>query len=148
MNINFGIHSQIMCKAGPLQLMERNFLSVDMQERLCEKLDSLNQNNYKGLEDYVVKFRKVMSEVKDMSDLDRAMSFTRGVVQLTRQKVLYRRCQMMTVAIAVVLEFERSHPSQFNMTYQNKSYSRPHTSMHTQRQSSLDGAVRIDNILW
>jgi len=128
-------------------LMEREFVPVDMQERLREKLDSLKQNNCKGLEDYVVKFRKVMSEVKDMSSLDRVMSFTRGLVRVTRQEVLYRRCQTTTEAIAVALEFERSHPSQFNTKYQGKSYSKPYTPAHTQYQSSLDGTpMDISNV--
>jgi len=70
--------------------MEKEFVPVGIQERLHKKLGSLMQNNCKSLEDHVVKFKMFISEVNDMSDLDRVMSFARGLVRSRRQEVLCR----------------------------------------------------------
>ncbi|KAI9920020.1 hypothetical protein PsorP6_016095 [Peronosclerospora sorghi] len=42
-----------------------------------------------------------MSDVRDMSNLNRVMCFTRGLVLRTRKEVLYRRFQTTTDAIAI-----------------------------------------------
>ncbi|KAI9921466.1 hypothetical protein PsorP6_000308 [Peronosclerospora sorghi] len=82
---------------------------VDIQERLRENLDDLKQNNCRNLEEYSVKFCKLISNVRCMNNLDRVMCFTRGLVLRTRQEVLYQCFQTTTDAIAVARKFERSH---------------------------------------
>ncbi|KAI9911512.1 hypothetical protein PsorP6_009262 [Peronosclerospora sorghi] len=57
--------------------MTKEFVPVDLQERLGEKLDALKQKHCKNLEDYIMKFRKIMSDIKEMSDLDRYEQRTR-----------------------------------------------------------------------
>ncbi|KAI9919641.1 hypothetical protein PsorP6_017722 [Peronosclerospora sorghi] len=89
--------------------MTREFVLVDMQERLREKRDALKPKHCRNREEYIMKFRKLMSDIKDMSDLDRVMCFTRGLVLRTKQEVLYRRFRTTTEAMTVALEFERSH---------------------------------------
>ncbi|KAI9895310.1 hypothetical protein PsorP6_018852 [Peronosclerospora sorghi] len=91
------------------EVMTREFVPVGLQERLREKLDGLKQKHCRNLEEYIMKFRKLMSDIKAMSDLDRVMCFTRGLVLRAKQEVLYRRCQTTTEAMTVALEFERSH---------------------------------------
>ncbi|KAI9920545.1 hypothetical protein PsorP6_015487 [Peronosclerospora sorghi] len=65
----------------------KEFVPVDLQERLREKLDELKQKHCRNLEDYIMKFRKLMSDIKEMSYLDRVMCFTRGLVLRTKQVV-------------------------------------------------------------
>ncbi|KAI9921791.1 hypothetical protein PsorP6_000392 [Peronosclerospora sorghi] len=88
---------------------KKEFVSVDLQERLREKLDSLKQKHCRNLEEYIMKFHKLMSDIKEMSDLDRVMCFTRGLVMRTKREVLYRRCRITTEAMTVALEIKRSH---------------------------------------
>ncbi|KAI9922070.1 hypothetical protein PsorP6_001025 [Peronosclerospora sorghi] len=68
------------------EVMTREFLPVDLEEILREKLDALKKNHCRNLEEYIMKFRKLMSDIKEMSDLDRVMCFTRGLVLRTKKK--------------------------------------------------------------
>ncbi|KAI9918217.1 hypothetical protein PsorP6_012208 [Peronosclerospora sorghi] len=72
-------------------VMSQELVPVDIQERLREKLDDLKRKNCRNFEEYIDKFRKLMSDVRDMSNLDRVMCLTRGLLLRTWQEVRYRR---------------------------------------------------------
>ncbi|KAI9915372.1 hypothetical protein PsorP6_007814 [Peronosclerospora sorghi] len=52
------------------EVMTSEFLPVDLQEILREKMDALKQKHCRNLDEYIMKFRKLVSDIKEMSDLD------------------------------------------------------------------------------
>ena len=94
------------------RLMQQEFVPEDLQERLRDKLYGLKQRECAGLEDYIYKYRGYMSQIKDMSKIDQVTLFCRGLVQRTREAVLYHRPTTYQEAIADALKYERTHPFQ------------------------------------
>ncbi|KAH9095130.1 hypothetical protein LEN26_017915 [Aphanomyces euteiches] len=89
--------------------LRKEFEPDDLQERLRDKLFSLQQKNCKDLLEYIEKFRRICTEVRDMSELDKVTFFTRGLRLKTREEVKYRQCQTVSSAIKAALEYERAH---------------------------------------
>jgi hypothetical protein len=48
-------------------------------------------------------------QVKDTGELDKITYFTRGLISPLREEVQYRRCQTISAAMTVALEYDRSH---------------------------------------
>uniref|UniRef100_A0AAV1U0I3 CCHC-type domain-containing protein n=1 Tax=Peronospora matthiolae TaxID=2874970 RepID=A0AAV1U0I3_9STRA len=94
--------------------IEREFVPADLQERLREEMNDMRERDCKDLPDYVGKFRHVVTQVQDMSELDRIMYFLRGLSGRTREEVQYRRCTTLSDAITVALDFDRSHPTRYS----------------------------------
>uniref|UniRef100_A0AAV1TGI5 CCHC-type domain-containing protein n=1 Tax=Peronospora matthiolae TaxID=2874970 RepID=A0AAV1TGI5_9STRA len=94
--------------------IEREFVPADLQERLREEMNDMRERDCKDLSDYVGKFRHVVTQVQDMSELDRIMYFLRGLSGRTREEVQYRRCTTLSDAITVALDFDRSHPTRYS----------------------------------
>jgi hypothetical protein len=91
--------------------LEQEFVPPDLQERLRTQLFELKQSQCKNLEVYVAKFRHIICQVRDMSEIDQITWFVHGLVTRTREEVAYRRCATLSKAISVALEFERAHPN-------------------------------------
>ncbi|CAK4066910.1 unnamed protein product [Aphanomyces euteiches] len=89
--------------------LRKEFEPDDLQERLRDKLFSLQQKNCKDLLQYIEKFRRICTELRDMSELDKVTFFTRGLRLKTREEVKYRQCQTVSSAIKGALEYERAH---------------------------------------
>ncbi|CAK4746001.1 hypothetical protein AeMF1_003574 [Aphanomyces euteiches] len=87
--------------------LRKAFGPDDLKERLRDKLFSLQQNNCKGQLEHIEKFRRICTEVRDMSELDK-VTFTRGLRLKTREEVKYRQCQTLSSAIKTALEYERA----------------------------------------
>ena len=94
------------------ELMEKEFVPTDLQERLRDKLYGLKQRDCKTLEEYIYQFRCYMSQIEQMTMLDKVTNFCRGLVQRTREAVMYRRPSTYQEAISEALEYERTHPFQ------------------------------------
>ncbi|KAF0683152.1 hypothetical protein As57867_024696, partial [Aphanomyces stellatus] len=90
-------------------LLRAEFVPTDLQERLRDKLAGLSQKSCVSLEEYISRYREVMVQVRDMSELDKVMWFNRGLRSKTKIEVNYRRCTTVSQAMAVALEFERTH---------------------------------------
>ncbi|KDO17507.1 hypothetical protein SPRG_21803, partial [Saprolegnia parasitica CBS 223.65] len=94
--------------------LKREFVPPDAQERYRDQLYNLHQRDFRTLEEYIAAYRQIIVRVNDMSQLDRVMLFTRGLRTQTREEVQYRRADVVSDAIALALEFERTHPSVVN----------------------------------
>ncbi|KAF1317106.1 polyprotein, partial [Globisporangium splendens] len=60
------------------------FVPADLQERLRDQLGELSQGQCRGLDDYVSRFRHVITQVQEMSELDKIMYFVRGLAPAIR----------------------------------------------------------------
>lgn len=69
--------------------LEREFVPADLQERLREQMNELRERNCMDLPDYVGKFRNLVTQVNDMSELDKIMYFIRGLPTRTREVLLF-----------------------------------------------------------
>ncbi|KAF1333192.1 polyprotein, partial [Globisporangium splendens] len=85
------------------------FIPADLQERLRDQLGELSQGQSRGLDDYVSRFRHVITQVQEMSELDKIMYFVRGLAPAIRTEVRYRRCSTLSEAITLALDYDRSH---------------------------------------
>ena len=101
---------------------EREFVPADLQERLREEMNNLRERDCRDLPDYVGKSRHVVTQVRDVSELDQIMYFLRVLTGLTREEFQYRRCKTLSEAITVALDFERSHPQRYS---RGTSHDRP-----------------------
>ncbi|KAG1702262.1 hypothetical protein DVH05_010052 [Phytophthora capsici] len=52
------------------EALQTEFEPPDLQERLRAEFSRLKQIQYSSLEDYVAKFRQIICQVRDMSDID------------------------------------------------------------------------------
>ena len=77
-------------------------------------MNDTRERDCKALPEYVGKFRHVVTQVQDMSKLDRIMYFLRRLIGRTREEVQYLRCTTLSDAITVALDFERSHPPRYS----------------------------------
>ncbi|OWZ13221.1 hypothetical protein PHMEG_00013500 [Phytophthora megakarya] len=89
------------------EALQSELVPPDLQERLRAKLFQLNQIHCKDWEEYVAKFRQIICQVRDMSDIDQITWFGHGLVARTREEVSYRRFTTVSKTITVALEFER-----------------------------------------
>ncbi|KAF1328523.1 Retroelement pol polyprotein, partial [Globisporangium splendens] len=60
------------------------FIPADLQERLRDQLGELSQGQSRGLDDYVSRFRHVITQVQEMSELDKITYFVRGLAPAIR----------------------------------------------------------------
>ncbi|EGZ07984.1 hypothetical protein PHYSODRAFT_375463, partial [Phytophthora sojae] len=67
------------------------------------------QKSCKSLGDYVSRFRNIVLQVEDMTEIDKVVYFSKGLMPNTRQEILYKRCETLTDAITVAMDYERSH---------------------------------------
>lgn len=89
--------------------LRAEFEPPDLQERLRDQLYTNRQSDCADLLEYIGRFRGLMCQVREMSDLDKTMHFMRGLNVRTREAVQYRRPPTTTLAIQWALEFERAH---------------------------------------
>ena len=90
--------------------VEREFVRADSRERLREDMNKMKERDCEDIPDYVCKFRHVVTQAREISELDQIMYFLRGLTGRTREEVQYRRCTTLSEAITVALDFDRSHP--------------------------------------
>ncbi|KAI9916096.1 hypothetical protein PsorP6_007316 [Peronosclerospora sorghi] len=69
----------------------------------------LKQANCNGLEDYVSRFRTIICQVQDISEINQITWFVHDLVTLTREEMSYRRFATVSNAISVAFYFARSH---------------------------------------
>ena len=72
--------------------LEQEFVPTDLQIRLRDQLKNLDQAQCRDLGDFVNRFRQLMIQVRNMSDVDSFFYFTQGLKHQTRAEVEYRRC--------------------------------------------------------
>ena len=94
--------------------VEKEFVPADLQQRLRDDLHRLRQASCKGLMDYIAKFRHIISQVEDMTEIDQIIYFQRGLKTRTQEEVQYRRGNTLSEAITVALDFERAHSVGYN----------------------------------
>ena len=71
--------------------LEQEFVLADLQIRLRDQLRNLDQAQCRDLGDFVNRFRKLMIQVRNMSDVDSIFYFTPGLKHQTRAEIEYRR---------------------------------------------------------
>ncbi|GMF46658.1 unnamed protein product [Phytophthora fragariaefolia] len=89
--------------------LEEEFVPPDLQERLRDQMNDLKERQCRDLPDYISKFRHLITQVKEMSELDNIMYFLRGLPSSIREETQYRRSATLTDAITVPLDYDRSH---------------------------------------
>ncbi|KAF1326243.1 Retroelement pol polyprotein, partial [Globisporangium splendens] len=121
------------------------FIPADLQERLRDQLGELSQGQSRGLDDYVSRFRHVITQVQEMSELDKIMYFVRGLAPAIRTEVRYRRCSTLSEAITLALDYDRSHRRSADG---GRSHSEPRYRRFDNRQYRLNGAspMEVDNV--
>ncbi|KAF1330411.1 polyprotein, partial [Globisporangium splendens] len=121
------------------------FIPADLQERLRDQLGELSQGQSRGLGDYVSRFRHVITQVQEMSELDKIMYFVRGLAPAIRTEVRYRRCATLSEAITLALDYDRSHRRSADG---GRSHSEPRYRRFDNRQYRLNGAspMEVDNV--
>ncbi|KAF1334741.1 Retroelement pol polyprotein, partial [Globisporangium splendens] len=121
------------------------FIPADLQERLRDQLGELSQGQSRGLGDYVSRFRRVITQVQEMSELDKIMYFVRGLAPAIRTEVRYRRCSTLSEAITLALDYDRSHRRSADG---GRSHSEPRYRRFDNRQYRLNGAspMEVDNV--
>ncbi|GLD97283.1 hypothetical protein PINS_up005966 [Pythium insidiosum] len=87
--------------------LEREFVPPDQQQRLRAALKQCRQTG--GIEDYVARFRRLIAQVREMSQIDMIDRFVDGLKRGTQQEVNYLRCATLTAAIEAARAFERTH---------------------------------------
>ncbi|KAG9415684.1 hypothetical protein AC1031_000068 [Aphanomyces cochlioides] len=90
-------------------LLRAESVPPDLQERLRDALSTLNQKSCSSLEEYISRYREIMVQVREMSELDKVTWFNRGLRSKTKVEVNYRRCNYLSQAMSVALEYERTH---------------------------------------
>ncbi|GMF39303.1 unnamed protein product [Phytophthora fragariaefolia] len=89
--------------------LEEAFVPPDLQERLRDQMNDLKERQCRDFPDYISKFWHLITQVKEMSELDEIMYFLRGLPSSIREGVQYRRSATLTDAITVALDYDRSH---------------------------------------
>ena len=89
--------------------MEKEFVPAKLQQRLRDDLHRLKQANCKGLTDYIAKFRQIISQVEDTTEINQVIYFQRGLRTRTEKEVQYRRGSTLPEDFTVALDFERAH---------------------------------------
>nr|CCA25679.1 hypothetical protein PITG_05996 [Albugo laibachii Nc14] len=102
--------------------VERELVPADLKERVREEMNNLGERDCRTIPDYVGTFCYVVTQVREMSELDQIMYFLRRLKGRTREEAQYRHSTTLSEAISVALDFDRSHPPRF---FQGTSYDRP-----------------------
>ncbi|KAF0706333.1 hypothetical protein AaE_014171 [Aphanomyces astaci] len=85
--------------------LREEFEPSDLQERLRDRLFALQQKGCKDLVEYIEKFRRICTDVQEMSELDKLTFIIRWLKLKTREEVKYRQSKTLSEA----LEYERAH---------------------------------------
>jgi hypothetical protein len=128
--------------------LRREFEPADLQERLRDQLSQLKQSHCKDLMEYIAKYRRICTQICEMTERDKIAWFNRGLRIRTREEVQYRRCGSVTEAIQTALEFERAHSFSLGLQGRNKNKDRRQENRfqapRPQRQREPDD-MEIDN---
>ena len=54
---------------------EKKFVPADLQQSLQDELHRLKKNHCKGWMDYIAKFRQIISQVEEMTEIDQIFYF-------------------------------------------------------------------------
>lgn len=122
--------------------LHREFVPADLQQRLRDKLNNLQQRNCRDLSDYITRHRQLMVQIRDMSEIDRVIYFQRGLQQRTREEVQYRRCDTLSEAINVALDYDRAH----HWNQRRNEGQRTRYSRNPFQQQNEPEPMEIDNI--
>ena len=87
--------------------MKKEFVPRDEEHRAREDLSNVKQRS--SLEEYVNQFRRAMSKINNMHELDKVHHFTQGLKDQTKREVRYLRCQKLSDAIAAAQAYDRAH---------------------------------------
>ncbi|KAF1321015.1 Gag/polymerase/env polyprotein, partial [Globisporangium splendens] len=63
-----------------MHYLTKEFVPRDNQRRLRDKLYNLRQSRCQSLEDYIGKYRVLLTQIRDISELDKITYFTRGLL--------------------------------------------------------------------
>lgn len=107
-------HSRIMIDNEPIcsinefeAALRDEFLPPDQQHRLRAALRACKQTT--DVEEYVSRFRKIITQVREMSALDKVDHFIMGLKPETRKEVDYLNCSSLKAAISAAQAYERAH---------------------------------------
>eukprot|EP00644_Phytophthora_capsici_P019454 jgi/Phyca11/133652/e_gw1.621.1.1 len=105
------------------------------------------ERHCKDLPDYISKFRHLITQVKEMSELDKIMYFLRGLSSSIREEVQYRRSATLTDAITVALDYDRSHAHRGRSdNARDKPRYRSYDSKRSKNQNDGPVPMEIDNV--
>ncbi|ETV66227.1 hypothetical protein H257_17269 [Aphanomyces astaci] len=93
---------------------ESKFEPDNLQDRPRDQLYELKQAQCASLTEYVAKLRRICTQVCEFAERDKVSWFQRGLQTRTCEELQYRRCETVTLAIQVALNYERSHNSILN----------------------------------
>ncbi|ETI54953.1 hypothetical protein F443_02320 [Phytophthora nicotianae P1569] len=83
------------------------FLPPDQQHRLRAALRACKQTS--DVEEYVSRIRKIITQIRDMSALDKVDHFITGLKPDNRKEVDYLNCNSLKTAISAAQAYERAH---------------------------------------
>ncbi|ETV98840.1 hypothetical protein H310_08341 [Aphanomyces invadans] len=134
------------------EALREEFEPDDLQERLRDKLFGLHQRTCKDIMMYVEQFRRLCTDIKQMSELDKVTFFIGGLKLKTREEDKYRQCKTLTAAMKVALEYERAHAESLGISVQGKRnrwsrFEEEHSRSLPKRrelQESID--MEVDNL--
>ncbi|DAZ99710.1 TPA: hypothetical protein N0F65_000888 [Lagenidium giganteum] len=81
------------------------FVPTDQQQRLPAALRASRQVN--TIEDYVARIRQIITQVREMSQLDQVDHYIAGLKPETQKEVNYLNCESLRDAIAAAQAYER-----------------------------------------
>ncbi|OQR83200.1 hypothetical protein THRCLA_23172, partial [Thraustotheca clavata] len=133
--------------------LRAEFELEDLQDRLRDELYNLRQSACAVLMEYVAIFRRICTQLCDMTERDKILWFQRGLRTKTREELQYRRCTTVTSAIQMALDFERAHSLSLNQRdnqgnrnrQRNRGDRRPSRQPYYQKQN-YNGAYRDQQI--
>ncbi|KAF1328302.1 Retroelement pol polyprotein, partial [Globisporangium splendens] len=112
--------------------LTKEFVPRDNQRRLRDKLYNLRQSRCQSLEDYIGKYRVLLMQIRDISELDKITYFTRGLLPQLGREVEYRHCDDISECFSVVLEYDRTY---FGGSFRQQSDNRQRFSPRPSPQS-------------
>ncbi|KAF1327942.1 Membrane protein, partial [Globisporangium splendens] len=83
--------------------LAKEFVPRDNQRRLRDKLYNLRQSRCHSLEDYIGKYRVLLIQIREVSELDKITYFTRGFLPQLGREVEYRHCDDISECFSVAL---------------------------------------------
>ncbi|GMF46106.1 unnamed protein product [Phytophthora fragariaefolia] len=110
-------HTRVAIEQRPIasmaafhEALTREFVPPDLQYRIRAALRKCRQT--KGIDDYVAEFRRLIAQVREMSQLDQIDQFCEGLKPDTRKEITYLRCTTLSESISHAQAFERAHFAQ------------------------------------
>ncbi|KAJ0410812.1 hypothetical protein ATCC90586_010135 [Pythium insidiosum] len=88
-------------------VFSEEFVPSDQQQRLRAALRACRQSG--SIEDYVARFREIIMQIRQMSQLDQVDHFIAGLKPETQKEVNYLNCETLRDAIAAAQAYERAH---------------------------------------